>query len=48
MEKLWNPEVAAGRIAEFTRRFKAGEDVFIYEDGPLSPAGILKNNWFND
>ena len=48
MEKLWNPEVAAGRIAEFTRRYKAGEAVFIYEDGPLSRAGILKNNWFND
>ncbi len=48
MKKLWNPKVAAERVVEFTRRFKAGEELYIYEDGPLSRAGIVKNNWYND
>lgn len=47
MKALWNPEVAASRIVEFSKGILSGEPV-VYEDGPLSPAPVLKNNWYRD
>lgn len=47
MQKLWNPEVAAERIVAFARAVLKGESVE-YEDGPLSSAPVLKNNWYKD
>lgn len=45
MQTLWNPQVAAARIAEFTDKMKVNERIH-YEEGPLSDAPILKNGWF--
>ena len=52
MQRTWNPRVAAKRIREFAGSFyeAGGSESFgpQYEDGPLSRAEILKNNWFKD
>ncbi len=47
MKSMWNPEVAAQRIVDFSKGIMAGKPVE-YEDGPLSQAPVLKNNWYED
>lgn len=47
MQTLWNPKVAAKRIREFSEGILDKRPVS-YEDGPLSPAPVLKNNWYRD
>lgn len=44
MAELWNPEVAASRVVDFSQAFLEGKPIR-YESGPLSEATILKNNW---
>lgn len=47
MSTLWNPDVAARRIVEFADSFiNNNGEIAHFEDGPLSAASILKNNWF--
>jgi hypothetical protein len=47
MDKLWNPEVAAKRVIELYEAVSEGRDT-PFDDGPLSKAGIIKNNWFRE
>jgi glycosyltransferase involved in cell wall biosynthesis len=48
MRTLWNPGVAAERLVEQTRAVMSGAGLREYEDGPLSRAGILHNDWYRD
>ena len=44
--RLWRAEVAAERFVSLSEKILAGEDVkALYESGPVSPAGIIKNDW---
>lgn len=45
MDRLWNPRVAAERVIRLYEAILNGEDT-PFEDGPLSKAAIMKNNWF--
>lgn len=47
MDSLWNPQVAAGRVIALYEAISKGEDT-PFEEGPLSKAGIVKNNWFRE
>lgn len=50
MQELWNPKVASDRIYGFSKAFLEGADtkklMEMYDDGPLSRAAVIKNNWF--
>ena len=46
MTRIWNPEVAANRLIELNDAIHNGNAVTLYEDGPCSPAPILKNGWY--
>ena len=48
MKELWNPHVAAGRIVDFSKAMLDAGRVTVYEEGPLSNAQILENNWFKE
>ena len=44
---LWNAEVAAQRLLILSEHLLAGEKYpDLYEDGPCSRAGIIKDDWF--
>ena len=44
--KLWRAEVAAERFVSLSEKILSGEDIrALYESGPVSPAGIIKNDW---
>lgn len=47
--KMWNAEEAARRFVELADNLLSNnEDLFnLYENGPCSPAEILKNGWFH-
>ena len=47
MHDLWNPQVAASRVIELYNALSKGEDT-PFEEGPLSKAQIIKNNWFRE
>ena len=47
MDKYWNPSVAARNVLKLADDLSSGRKCSIKE-GPCSPAGILKNNWFTD
>ncbi|MCR4908565.1 MAG: glycosyltransferase family 4 protein [Lachnospiraceae bacterium] len=47
MKELWNPAVAAQRVLEFAEGLIALEPPR-YEEGPLSPCELLKNNWYRE
>ncbi len=47
MHDMWNPQIAATRLLELSESLINGEQR-VYEDGPLSPAEIRKNNWFHE
>ena len=43
----WNPQIAAERFYNVARRCIDGEDFFeVYQNGPLSRADLLGDNWF--
>lgn len=47
MAQTWNAEVAAERLLQLTRRILQGEKhPVLYESGPCSAAGVLKDDWF--
>ncbi len=48
MKKLWNPRVAAERLAEFSKAVIDGGRLPDFGEGPLGPAEILKNDWYRD
>ena len=46
VEKLWRAEVAAQRFVSLCNAIFEGKDITaLYENGPISPAGIIKNDW---
>ena len=46
VEKLWRAEVAAERFVSLCNAIFEGKDITaLYENGPVSPAGIIKNDW---
>ena len=47
--KTWNAEEAATRFVKLAENLLCGnEGIFnLYENGPCSPAQILKNGWFH-
>lgn len=48
MMRLWNPRVAADRFYKLCESLLTiGTPVF-YDNGPLSKAELIKNNWFRD
>lgn len=47
MDRLWNPKVAAANVLTLAGDLSSGRKCSIKE-GPCSPAGILKNNWYKD
>lgn len=47
MQELWNPSVAAERIIGMSEALMDGRKAE-YADGPLSPAPVLKNNWYKE
>lgn len=46
MRELWTPRVAAHRFYEVCKAIVSGKPMPVFEDGPMSEAAILKNNWF--
>lgn len=48
MQDLWNASVGANRLYEVIKALKTGIDIPIYENGPMSKATLLRNNWFKD
>ena len=47
MDELWNPATAARNVLTLADDLLHGRKCSIKE-GPCSPAGILKNNWYDD
>ena len=47
MQELWNPSVAAKRVIELSEALLDNRKTE-YADGPLSPAPVLKNNWYKE
>lgn len=47
MHTLWNPEVAAKRTIKLCEALEEGLEC-PFDDGPLSRAEFLENNWFKD
>lgn len=48
MQQLWNPKVAAERFATLCDCLLNNKELPSYEQGPISRASVLKNNWFKD
>ena len=48
MQNLWNANVGAERFYNVVRALINEEPVSEYENGPMSRAVLLKNNWFKD
>ena len=46
MQKSWNPKIAAERVIAVSERLLSGES-FFYEDGPMSRAPIMYENWYS-
>lgn len=46
MSELWNPQMAAQRIFEFSKCVIETGNMKSFEEGPLSLAPVLKNNWY--
>lgn len=47
MHEEWNPKVAATRTIALAEAIEAGKEC-PFEDGPLSKAPFVKNNWFSE
>lgn len=48
MQNLWNANVGANRLYDVIKALSAGTDIPVYENGPMSKASLLENNWFKD
>ena len=48
MQTLWNPKVGAKRFFALCKSLTEKGIPICYEEGPISEAKILKNNWFKD
>lgn len=48
MLDLWNANVGAKRLYDVIKALKAGTVIPKYENGPMSKATLLENNWFKD
>jgi len=48
MMELWNPKVGAERFYELCKSIIQNGKPIYCEEGPLSKAELLKNNWFKD
>ena len=48
MQNFWNAKVGAERFYNVVRALINEEPVSEYENGPMSKAALLKNNWFKD
>lgn len=48
MRCLWNPQVAADRFYRLCESLLTTGTPVFYENGPLSKAELIKNNWFRD
>lgn len=48
MRELWDAHVAAERLPVLYDGIKAGCYLSLFQDGPCSPAQILKNNWYHE
>lgn len=48
MMKLWNPQVAADRFYKLCESILTKKVPLVYDNGPLSKAELIKNNWFKD
>ncbi len=48
MQNLWNAKVGASRFYNIVNALLNGDVIPEYESGPMSKAGLLKNNWFKD
>ena len=46
MKEYWNPETAAKRLIEVSEKLLGGER-FFYEEGPMSEAPVLYENWYD-
>lgn len=46
MRDLWTPRVAARRFYIVSKSISEGKPVPYFDEGPMSEARILKNNWF--
>ena len=43
----WSPEIAATRVLELCESILNKQNTDLYQDGPCSRAGLVKNNWFS-
>lgn len=48
MQNLWNAKVGAGRFYQVVNALLTANPIPQYENGPMSKAVLLKNNWFHD
>lgn len=48
MQSLWNPKVGAERFFALCQSLIETGKPLYYDEGPISEAKILKNNWFKD
>ena len=46
MRDLWNPGIAASRLIEVSEHLLKGER-FYFDEGPLSRAEIIYEDWFD-
>lgn len=47
ISEQWNPEIAAGRLICLAEKLLAGEKrPALYENGPCSPAPMIREDWF--
>lgn len=47
MRNLWDARVAAQRLPLLYEAIKEGKSLSLFQDGPCSPAPIIKNNWYH-
>lgn len=48
MQDLWNANVGAKRLYDVIKALRLGSCIPVYENGPMSKATLIKNNWFKD
>lgn len=48
MNEIWNPLEAAKRFVQVVETFMKHGEMIYFNDGPLSKAELLNNNWFKD
>ena len=48
MHAEWNAQVAADRFLTLCKKLQEGKEQSLFNSGPCSPAGIIKNNWIKN